>query len=114
MKTTKIEEFASDLKEYASIQYELTLLKAIDKTSTVSAKIWSIYILAMVFFLVIAFVGAAGGYALSKVTGSVASGLLIVAGIYFVIGLILVMFRNSALVSPIRNSIIKQLFNHGK
>src|SRR5579885_1514888 len=111
---SKIEEFTGDIREYADIQYKLVIYKVADKTSSVGAKIWSAYIIGAIFLLVMAFAGIAAGYWLSHYTGSLASALLIVAGAYLVLVLVLLIFREKLLVNPIRNGIIKQLFNNGK
>jgi hypothetical protein len=114
METTRIEELVGDLKDYASTRYKLSLLKAVDKTSTLGAKVWSAYIIAMVFFLGGAFIAAGAAYWLGKMTGSMIEGFLIVAGICLLKGILLILLRNSVLVKPIRDFIIKQIFNNGK
>jgi hypothetical protein len=110
----KIEEVAGNIKEYADIQYKLAVYKATDKTSSVGARIWSAYIIGLVFFLVVAFTGGAASFWLAHYTGSLASALLIVAGIYLVIAILLLVFKNQLLVNPIRNSIIKEVLGNGK
>ena len=110
----KIEELAANLKEYVNIQYKAAVLKAAGVASSVGAKILAAFIIAFIFFLFIIFISITAGFYLSTLMGSKEKGFLLVAAFYFVIGMLLVIFREKLIVGPIRNSVIKQIFKDDK
>jgi len=111
---TKVEEIIKNLKEYADIQYQIMTLKLGNMVSSVIAKILATFIYALFFFMFIMFISVTAGFYLSNILGSMTKGFLAVAGFYFIIGIILVIFRNKLVIGPIKNNIIKQMFKDEK
>lgn len=110
----KIEELTANLKEYVNIRYQEAILKVSGIISTVAAKIVAIFIIALVFLLFVIFISVTGGFYFSALLGSREKGFLLLAGIYFIVGLILAIFREKLIVGPIRNNLIKQIFKDDK
>ncbi len=105
----KIEEATENIKEYMNIRYELMVLKASDRISFVLSKaiVWALR--AWVFAFCILFLSFAAAHYLSAVYACSYSGFLVVGGIYFSIGLLLVCIKKS-LAKPLRNKIISNFF----
>lgn len=110
----KIDELTDNIKEYINIQYQLALLKVTDMASSMSAKILAASIIVMVFFLFLIFISIVAGFWFSTLTGSRETGFLIVGGFYLIVGFILVIFNRKLLIEPIKNSLIKHIFNNDK
>jgi hypothetical protein len=112
--SAKLEELVKNLKEYADIQYQLAVLKAGNIISSVTAKIMAAFIIAFMFLLFVIIISVTAGFYLSTLMGSFTKGFLVVAGFYFAAGLIFFIFRNKLIVGPIRNTLIKHMFNDEK
>jgi hypothetical protein len=110
----KIEDLTSSLKEYVNIQYQAAVLKAAGKVSTIVSRILAALIIVLIMFLFVIFISVTAGFYLSALTGSRETGFLILAGIYLLVGLILMLFREKLIVNPIRNNLIKQIFKDDK
>ena len=107
----QVEHLSEDIKEYVNTRYELLELKALDKMSVVGSEIISAMLVALFGFLFIAFISAAVAFYLSSVIGDTYSGFFIVAGFYLVVGVIIVVGRKSIISKPLKNLIIKQVFD---
>ena len=96
---------------YTKNGVELIKLKAIDKfadiTSTIIARLTVITFITL-FFLILN-IGVA--LWLGELLGKNYFGFLSVAGFYALIGIVLYIFRNKWIKSPLRNSIITQALN---
>jgi|SRR6185437_764685 len=111
---TKLEEVVKNLKEYADIQYQLTVLKAGNIISSVTAKILAAFVFALFLFMFTMFISVTAGLYMANLLGSLTKGFLVVAAFYFIVGLILFVFRNKLIIGPIRNGLIKQIFKDEK
>ena len=107
----KAEELAAHVKEYVNNRVAAAKLSIAEKTSKLAAKIIAIIIVALVFFLFLIFASTALAYALSKLTGELYWGFLIVGAIYFVLVVIIWKSKERFIRLPIMNAILGQLFN---
>jgi len=107
----KWEGLTDHVKEYINTRVELTKLQIAEKSSLVVSQVIAGTIVALFFLLFLIFGSIAGAWALSNWIGKPYSGFLIVAGIYFVLGIIVWVTRGRLLRFPIMNAIIKQLQN---
>ena len=106
----KVEELASHVKEYVNNRITATKLAVADKSSKIAAKLIAIVIVALIFFLFMIFASTALAYALGKLTGKPYWGFLIVAGIYFLLVVIIWKTKDRFLKIPILNAILRQIF----
>ncbi|MFI5160736.1 MAG: phage holin family protein [Sphingobacteriales bacterium] len=98
------------LKEYAETQIKLAKLEAIDKSATFLASFVTDMIIACVFLLTFLFLSFAAGFLLStSVFHSYAAGFGCMAGIYFVIAVLIILLKDKIQV-PITNLFIKKFF----
>jgi hypothetical protein len=68
-------------------------------------------IVSILYLLLVVFISIALAFALGKWTGQLYWGFLIVAGLYFVAGLVIWLTKEQLLRFPIMNAILKQLSN---
>ena len=104
-----IESLFERAAEYGKTSYELVKLKLIDKTSDTVSSILphSIVIILLASFLVFLNLGLA--FWLGEIVGGIFYGFFIVAGFYFIAGIIMHFFFHKWLKKRISNYIIKML-----
>lgn len=109
-----VEMLVEKIEEYAKTSAELYKLKAIDKGTDIFTSIVSrLFIIMMVtlFFLLATFGFC---YYMGEVLGKTYYGFFAVAGIYFVIGGILLAFRKTLLDTPLNDFMVRQIFKEKK
>jgi hypothetical protein len=106
----KIEELAKNSSLYFKHHVSLIKLEAAEKTSKIMSNGISLIFISMIFFLFAFFFGLAFAVMLQYFVGELYLALLIVAGFYGIIGIILWKFRNKLIRIPIMNSILHELF----
>ena len=107
----KIEEIIENLKNYINTNYELLKLKAVERISVSLADLISDFLVGLVLFLFVFFISLWAGFYLSTLVGDNYSGFAIVAGIYLLIGLIMIVLRRKLVEKPLRNKIIRKIFS---
>ena len=108
---TPIEEFNENLKEYLATRYELTVLKTSQKVSIIASFAMFGVILAILGVLFLLFICLAGGFWLSTLLGSYELGFLTLSGVFLVFGIILYSMRKKYILTPLRNRLIKEMFD---
>jgi len=108
---TPIEDLSDDLKEYLSTRYNLIVLKTAYKVSAIGAIASMSVILGICIVLFILFASISAGFCLSDAFGSYSLGFLVLAGIYLVLFVLVYLIRKKAIISPIRNRLIKEIFD---
>ncbi|MBN8719898.1 MAG: hypothetical protein J0H85_10675 [Sediminibacterium magnilacihabitans] len=73
----------------------------------------AVAIVSILYLLLVVFISIALAFALGKWTGQLYCGFLIVAGLYFLAGLVVWAVKEQLLQSHIMNAILKQLSNKG-
>ena len=105
-----VETLIDKAEEYAKTTYALYRLKAVDKAATAasSATAAIIIVFLLLFFLIFLSLGLA--LYLGEVLGETHYGFMAVAGIYFLLGLLLIIFRKQLLVDVFTNMLINNFF----
>lgn len=97
-------------EEYLKTKQELSKLIALEKGSSIIAKaLSSIIVFAFLLFCFV-FASIALCWFIAEYTGKTSTGFLSVAGIYFLIGMILYINRKKWLETPFINSFIRNYF----
>lgn len=109
--SNQAEQLHDNLKKYLNTRYELAVLRATDKVSLISSITASAVIVGVFMMLFVLFVSVSAGFYLATVFESPGLGFLAVAGFYFLAGLIALVFRKKIIIEPVRNKIIKAVFN---
>jgi hypothetical protein len=106
----RIEELADHVKEYLNTKIDAVKLNTAAKTSRIISNFVAGLVVTLFFFLFIIFISISTAYALSAWIGKMYAGFLIVAGVYFLIAVVIWSARERLLRIPIMNSLIRQLF----
>jgi uncharacterized membrane protein len=109
--THSIETLIERTKSYAETRFSLIKLKAVDKTSDIAAVAISWSVAILIFFIVFIFLNIGLAIWIGFLLGGTHYGFFILAGLYAVIGFILLKMRDKLIKIPIANGMIKKLFN---
>ncbi|MBN2807113.1 MAG: phage holin family protein [Prolixibacteraceae bacterium] len=110
LKLEKIEELIVNLKSYTNSTIELVQLEAAQHISAIIAKVASGLIVWVVIILFTLFLSLGISFYLSDLLGNLYWGFGIVAGIYLLLGLILIIGRKKLLMKPINDQFIREIF----
>ena len=109
-----MEELARHARDYVKTRVEVVKLNTAAKVSTVTSNIVARIVAAVVFVFFLFFGGMAAGFALGEWLGKTYWGFLVVAGFYFLTGIIVWVAREKMIRIPIMNAIIQQLFKENE
>lgn len=107
----KLEDLSKNINSYVKTNLDLIKYQATERTCVIGSKIIANSILLLVTVLLILFISLGASIYLSKYFGNDYLGFIIVAGFYFLLGLILLIGKGSILERPIREKIIRNTFN---
>lgn len=109
-----VEMLVEKIEQYAKTSVELYKLKAIDKTTDVFTSVISRMVIIAIIALFFLLVTLGFCFYLGDVLGRTYYGFFAVAGIYFVISGILLIFRRAWLEMPLNDFIVSQIFKEKK
>lgn len=97
--------------DYLETRTELYKLQAVKKTSQLISSLVSRLVILMIGILFITMMNIALALWIGTALGSTCYGFFIVAGFYFLLGLIIYLGRNALLQTPVINSFINKMMN---
>ena len=110
----KIEELTESLKSYLSTNLELIKYQAIERATVIIADLVSNVMVGLLLLFFVFFISLWACFYLSALLGDTYSGIAIVAGFYLLTGLILFMVRKKTVIKPLRNKIVRNIFQEDK
>src|SRR5665647_2064563 len=105
--SSPIESLIERVKSYVETRIDLLRLKAIDKSSSFLSLLISMIVVVLISFIFIMMLSIGVALLLGNLLGKLYYGFFIVAGFYLILGIVLFVFRNKWLKTPIANSMIK-------
>ena len=106
----KIEALTDHLKIYVNTNLELNRLEATERISVLGSIFISQMLIVPAGILFVLFMSISVGFYLSKHFGGSDIGFAIVAGLYLLLGIVLILSRKRMLERPIRDRIIREAF----
>ena len=107
---TTLHDITDNIKDYAETRYELLSLKTADKVSKIGSSLGMALVLALLSVFFLMFLSVALGLYLSYQLDSYIFGFLTLSGIYLVLLILFYAVRKSAIINPIRNMLIREMF----
>jgi ABC-type phosphate transport system permease subunit len=107
----KLEDLTKNINSYVKTNLDLIKYQVTERTCVIGSKIIANLILLLVIVLLIIFFSLGASIYLSNYFGYNYLGYIIVAGFYFLIGLILLIGKGSLMERPLREKIIRNTFN---
>ncbi|GEP52321.1 hypothetical protein FNO01nite_29930 [Flavobacterium noncentrifugens] len=109
-----VEMLVEKIEQYAKTSLELYKLKAIDKGTDVFSSLISRVVIITIIALFFLLVTLGLCFYLGEVLGKVYYGFFAVAGIYAVVGIIMIIFRKRWLDDTLNDYIVRQIFKEKK
>lgn len=106
-----IEALFVNASGYLETRLDLMKLKAIDKTSETLSSLAAGLVLIVVGFSIFTLVNIGAAILIGGTLGELSYGFFIVAGFYFIVGIVLFLLKDRWLKMPIKNSIVNKLHN---
>ena len=110
----KVEDLFDHAREYVNIRIDEVKLAVAERVSAVMAMVIATAVVNIIFLLCLVFASAAGAFALGVWLKSYWLGFLVVAGLYFLAGLLVWAAMERLIRAPIMNAIIRQLFKNNE
>ena len=110
----KVEDLFDHAREYVNIRIDEVKLAVAERVSAVMAMVIATAVVNIIFLLCLVFASAAGAFALGVWLKSYWLGFLVVAGLYFLAGLLVWAAKERLIRAPIMNAIIRQLFKNNE
>jgi type III secretory pathway component EscU len=107
----KVESLVERLREYVNTRIAQVKLSFAEKISKVAAVMIAVLMAALVFFLFIVLLSVAGAIAIGEQLNNQWLGFLIMAGVVLLFGLLLWALKDKIIGTPIRNALIKSMFD---
>ncbi|MBS1749188.1 MAG: hypothetical protein JST63_04745 [Bacteroidetes bacterium] len=104
-----IESLIDDTGKYIEAKTELWKLKTVDKLSDSVSSIASQVIFLFIISIVIMSLNVGLAIMIGSWLGQIYFGFFVIAGFYTLIGLILYVFRNKIIKTPLYNNIINKI-----
>lgn len=108
-KSTGLEQLFYKLKDYLETRFNLYKLKSINKVSAFFSTFITMLILLMILFTVILCISIGAALLIGQWLGAASYGFFIIAGLYFIIGLILYSMRGAILKNSVSDKLIKEM-----
>lgn len=104
-----IEDLFEKVEEYAKTNVELIKLKATDKVADIVGSLVAKIAIVILAFFFILMINIAIAFWIGNAMGKTHYGFFVVAGFYALITIVLFIFQDKFIKSPINNSIIEQV-----
>lgn len=108
----KFEVIVSDLKAYLNTRLQLIRLETVSKITEIGSELITSVLVGLIGFLFILFFSLMASFYLADYFQKYYVGFGIVAGFYFLLGLIVYVFRKKLFVSLIRKRIIRKILHN--
>ncbi|NMH28920.1 phage holin family protein [Flavobacterium silvaticum] len=105
-----VKDLAQKAEEFAKTNIELYKLKAIDKGTDVFSSVASAIIISLIFVFFVTMISFGIALWIGESLGHLYYGFLIVAGFYLLIGIILIVTKESFLENFLNDYIVRLIF----
>lgn len=106
---TDIELLYNKAEKYTKTSFELLQLNTIDKTSDVISSLAVITSMVIIVAMFILFINIGISLLIGKLLNDYAMGFFLISGFYFIVALIVFVFRKTFIKIPIDNLIVSKL-----
>jgi hypothetical protein len=107
----ELNNIEKEIPEYIEVQLDIAKLQIAETLSRILNKAVNLAIIGYLLFFILLFLSFAAGYFISSCLKSDESGFLCVAGFYFLLLMIFLIFRKQIIERPIIQAIVKMFFS---
>jgi len=114
METTKsrINDLTGHIREYIETRIDIVKLDAADTISSAASSMASWVLVSILGLMMVMLITIGGAIAIGALINNYAGGCFIMAGIYFILMLVVYYNRENWVRIPVLNSIIKNIYNN--
>jgi hypothetical protein len=105
-----IENIRREIQEYVEVKFDLIRLHTAENLSRILTSMTTVVIGGYLLFLILMFLSFAAGFFFGSLLGSNEAGFLCVAGFYFILLVIFLVFRKKIVERPIIKAVVRLLF----
>jgi hypothetical protein len=105
-----VNNIKKDIQEYFEVRFDLLRLHTAENLAWILSSAATLTIIGYLLFFILLFLSFAAGYFFASILDSYESGFLCVAGFYFIILVIFLIFRRQIIERPIIKAIVKLFF----
>ena len=105
----KVEQLASNLKEYAETRLDIVILNLEDKVSDILSSIASIAIITILAMLIVFFGSVGAAWWVGQLLHNPSVGFFSVAAFYLIVAIVIYANRDNWIKVPIINAILKKI-----
>jgi len=109
-----IDTVIKHLTEYFEVRWKLFLLNSSDKASDLISSVASVFLVVLTMMFVLLFLSISTALWIGNSYGSTSFGFLVVGLFYFVVSVLLFVFRNSLIKTPIINKFLSAIYSDEK
>ena len=106
----EINEIKKDVLEFIEVKLDLIRLHAAENLSRIFSKVAIIAVTGYLLFLIVMFLSFAAGYFIGSLLKSNELGFLCVAGFYFLLLILFLVYRKRIVERPIIKALVRLLF----
>lgn len=106
---TDIELLYNKAEKYTKTSFELLQLNTIDKTSDVISSLAVVTSMVIIVAMFVLFINIGISLLIGKLLNDYAMGFFLISGFYFIVALIVFVFRKTFIKIPIDNLIVSKL-----
>lgn len=110
MEKIEISELTESFERYAITRFELFKMESTHRFSLLGSGLVSAFLLGIIAISVVLFLSIATGMYLSEKIGNTYAGFLLVAAFYMLAGILLYKFRKKWVIIPMRDLIIRKMY----
>jgi len=105
---SEIELLYKKVEQYSKTSFELLQLNTIDKISDIISSLSVVISISIIVAMFTLFISIGVSLYIGKLLNDYALGFFIISGFYFILGIILFIFRNTLIKIPIDNLIVSK------
>ena len=109
--TNHFNQLLQDFRKYIETRMEYAKLDVTEKTVRIVTLLITLFLLTLVIFPFFLFLSFAASYFIGQLLNSVALGFLIVSGVYFVLGMFILILRKPLIMKPMLRMMVKTIFD---
>jgi hypothetical protein len=106
----EINEIKKDVREFIEVKLDLIRLHTAENLSRIFSNVAIIAVAGYLLFLIVIFVSFAAGYFIGSLLKSVELGFLCVAGLYFLLLILFLVYRKQIVERPVIKAVVRLLF----
>lgn len=105
----KFESIVQHFREYLEIKWKILVLDSSDKASSIASSLVSIILISAMMLFVILFLSIGAAFWIGDLYGSTSTGFLYVGLFYLVVSIILIVFKDALIKTPVSNKLLQAL-----